>query len=88
MERCADRHETRVAARGRTVEGADRSSGRLHLRSRAAHRAGRLENDAQCLSRASQSAGERPVRLMSIRGCHRLRSLPVPCPLHTALSMA
>lgn len=37
MERCADRHETRVAARGRAVEGADRSSGRLHLRSRGGH---------------------------------------------------
>jgi hypothetical protein len=34
MELCADRHETRVSARGRAEEMADRSSGKLHLRSR------------------------------------------------------
>ena len=31
LGRCADRHETRVAARGRAVGMADRSSGRMLL---------------------------------------------------------
>lgn len=66
----------------RAVRAANRNCDRRRHVGRDAWRTMRVA----CRGRANPPV-EKPVRLMSIRGCNHLRFLPVPCPLHTALSM-